>query len=68
MRIYAKGTTHMKKVILNLYQRDYLTFFLIAYFLDVISLMIFKFPIIFLAIALTQITISTVMIFKRYKK
>jgi len=58
----------MKNAILNLYQRDYFTFFLVAYFLDVISIMIFKFPIIFLLIALTQIIISLVMILKRFKK
>lgn len=58
----------MKNTILNLYQRDYFTFFLVAYFLDVISIFIFKIPIIFLAIAFTQIIIAGTLILKKFKK
>jgi len=58
----------MKNAILNLYNRDYFTFYLIIFALDTVLLALFKLPLLFLLIAGIQITLALVNILKRYKK
>jgi len=58
----------MKQTILNLYNRDYFTFYLLISFLDTILLMIFKIPLLTLAILSFVTVLSLVSILKKFKK
>lgn len=58
----------MKNVIFNLYHREYLTFYLVAWLLDLLSIWLFKIPLITLLICFTMLIISTANILKRFKK
>ena len=58
----------MKNVLINLYQRDYITFYLLVWVLDLFFTFIFKFPIITVTLCFIQIIFALTAIFKRFKK
>ena len=58
----------MKQAIINLYNRDYLTFYVIAITFDIISFQIFHIPIVTILILVTMLTLSTVNILRKFKK
>lgn len=58
----------MKQAILNLYQRQYLTFYVLVFFADLIISFVTKIPILTLLIIATIFTLSAVDLLKKFKK
>jgi len=58
----------MKNVMLNLYQRDYFTFYLLLSVSDFVCYSIFHFPLVFLSVAFVQMIISLTFILRKFKK
>jgi len=58
----------MKNTIINLYQRDYFTFYIVIYTLDILIMFITKIPILTLTIVGIMLTLSSVQILKKFKK
>lgn len=58
----------MKKTLYNLYQRDYFTFYLIAFAIDLLSVFLFKLPLATLLIFGIVLIFATVDILKKFKK
>lgn len=58
----------MKKTILNLYQRDYFTFYLVVFLLDTISLVLTKIPVLTIAIMFIVMTLLITQLLSKFKK
>lgn len=58
----------MKNVILNLYNRDYFTFYIVCLLTDMLSVFLFKLPIVSLFIVFTMLILSTLTLAKKFKK
>lgn len=58
----------MKNTIINLYNRDYLTFYLIIFAFDLISYALFHFPLFLFIIVTIQITLTLTNLLRKFKK
>jgi len=58
----------MKQAILNLYQRQYLTFYVLVFFADMLISVLTKIPILTLIILAIIFTLSAVELLKKFKK
>jgi len=58
----------MKNTIINLYQREYFTFYLVVFTLDLLVTFLTKIPILTLTICGIMLTLSTVNLLKKFKK